>query len=216
MDQTSVALFVRVSTKEQDYSRQVSDLTAHAERQGYQVAHIIHETGSATKRSNVDRPELERLLKLCRTKVIKKVLVTEFSRLGRRRSETPALMEAITEAGVSIYAHNLGLETLLANGKRNPVASIVIAVMIEIDAMETERLSERILSGLAQARRDGKQLGRPKGTVKTNDVLMADYPLVVKDLKKKLSIRQIAAIRQVSADTVQRVKRAMKAQEVAG
>ena len=102
-----VALFVRVSTKDQDYSRQVSDLTAHAERQGYQVAHIIHETGSATKRSNVDRPELERLLKICRTKAIRKVLVTEFSRLGRRRSETPALMEAITEAGVSIYAHNL-------------------------------------------------------------------------------------------------------------
>lgn len=40
-------------------------------------------------------------------------------------------MEAITESGVSIYAHNLGLETLLVNGKRNPVASIVIAVMIE-------------------------------------------------------------------------------------
>ena len=177
------------------------------------ITHVIHETGSATKRSNVDRPELENLLKLCRTKTIQKVLVTEFSRLGRRRSETPALMEAITEAGVSIYAHNLGLETLLANGKRNPVASIVIAVMIEIDAMETERLSERILSGLAQARRNGKQLGRPKGTVKTNDDLVADYPLVVKDLKKKLSIRQIAAIRQVSADTVQRVKKAMKANE---
>ena len=85
--------------------------------------------------------------------------------------------------------------------------------MIEIDAMETERLSERILSGLAQARRDGKQLGRPKGTVKTNEDLVADYPLVVKDLKKKLSIRQIAAIRQVSTDTVQRVKKAMKAKE---
>lgn len=122
---------MRVSTKEQDYSRQVSDLTAYAKRQGYVITHVIHETGSAMKRSNVDRPELENLLKLCRTKTIRKVLVTEFSRLGRRRSETPALMEAITEAGVSIYAHNLGLETLLANGKRNPVASIVIAVMIE-------------------------------------------------------------------------------------
>ncbi|WP_186742375.1 recombinase family protein [Spirosoma utsteinense] len=128
---TPVALFVRVSTKEQDYARQVADLTAHTERQGYEIVHIIHETGSATKRSNVDRPELDKLLDLCRRKLIRKVLVTEFSRLGRRRSETPALMEAITQAGVSIYAHNLGLETLLANGKRNPVASIVIAVMIE-------------------------------------------------------------------------------------
>lgn len=131
MNSIPVALFVRVSTKEQDYSRQVADLTAYAQKQNYHIAHIIHETGSATRRSNMDRPELDRLLKLCRTKAIKKVLVTEFSRLGRRRSETPALMEAVTEAGVSIYAHNLGLETLLVTGKRNPVASIVIAVMIE-------------------------------------------------------------------------------------
>lgn len=49
-----VALFVRVSTKEQDYSRQVSDLTAYAKRQGYVITHVIHETGSATKRSNRD------------------------------------------------------------------------------------------------------------------------------------------------------------------
>lgn len=207
---TPVALFVRVSTREQNYDRQVADLTAYAQRQEYTITHVIHEVGSATKRSNVQRQELENLLTLCRTKVIKKVLVTEFSRLGRRRSETPALMEAITECGVSIYAHNLGLETLLATGKRNPVASIVIAVMIEIDAMETERLSERILSGLDQARRQGKQLGRPKGTTKATEALLADYAPVVKDLKKGLSIRQIAAIRHVSADTVQRVKRAMK------
>ena len=143
-----VALFVRVSSRGQDYSRQIADLTAVAERQGYTIAYIVSETGSATKRSNVQRPEVEQLLTLWRAKVIRKVLVTEFSRLGRRRSETPALMEALTQAGVSIYAHNLGLETLLANGKRNPIAGIVIAVMIEIDAMETERLSERILSGL--------------------------------------------------------------------
>ena len=77
-----VALFVRVSTKEQDYARQVPDLTAYAQKQGYSIAHIIHETGSTTKRRNVDRPELDRLLKLCRTRAIKKVLVTEFSRLG--------------------------------------------------------------------------------------------------------------------------------------
>ncbi len=47
---------------------------------------------SATKRSNVDRLELDNLLDLCRSRTIRKVLVTGFSRLGRRRSETPALM----------------------------------------------------------------------------------------------------------------------------
>lgn len=204
-----VAIFVRVSTKGQDYTRQVSDLTAVAQRQGYQIIQIIQEIGSATKRNNVDRPEIDQLLKLCRSKTIRKVLVTEFSRLGRRRSETPVLMEAITEAGVSVYAHNLGLETLMANGKRNSVAGIVIAVMVEIDAMETERLSERILSGLEQARRNGKRLGRPPGSVKGQDKMLGEYTGVVRDLKAGLSIRQTAAIRDLSKATVQRVKKAM-------
>jgi DNA invertase Pin-like site-specific DNA recombinase len=82
-----------------------------------------------------------------------------------------------------------------------------------IDAMETERLSERILSGLAEARRRGKRLGRPKGSVKPQDQLLVDYAMVVKDLNKGLSIRQTAVLRQVSTDTVQRVKRAMKAKD---
>ena len=213
MSNTPVALFVRVSTKSQSYDRQIADLTAVAQRQAYQVIQVISETGSATKRRNVDRPEIELLLELCRSGSIKKVLVSEFSRLGRRRGETARLLEEITDLGVSVYAHNLGMETLQSNGsgtslRRNPVASIVLAVMTEIDAMETERLSERISSGLDQARRQGKTLGRPQGSTLADQALLQKYPGVVKDIKSGLSIRQVAAIRGVSKDTVERVKRA--------
>lgn len=62
-----VALFVRVSAKEQDYSRQVADLSLVAEQQGYQIVQIISETGSGTKCSNVDRLEIETLLTLCQS-----------------------------------------------------------------------------------------------------------------------------------------------------
>lgn len=203
-----VALFVRVSTKSQSYDRQLADLQAVADRQGLRVIHIISETGSATKRRNIDRPEVGRLLELCRSGSINKVLVSEFSRLGRRRGETAGLLEEITELGVSVYAHNLGLETLMPNGRRNPVAGIVQAVMTEIDAMETERLSERISSGLDQARRAGKVLGRPLGSVLNRKAILEKYPGVVRDLKAGLSIRQIAAIRQVSKATVENVKKA--------
>jgi DNA invertase Pin-like site-specific DNA recombinase len=212
---TPVALFVRVSTKGQDCSRQIADLTAVATKHNYQIVQIIEETGSATKRNNTDRPQIKTLLALCRSKTIKKVLVTEFSRLGRRRSETPVLMEAIMAEGVSIYAHNLGIDTLTPTGKRNSVAGIVMAVMFEIDAMETERLSERILSGLDEARRRGKRLGRPVGSVKSSAVLLRDYPGAVKDLKAGLSIRQVSVLRALSKDTVQRIKKALKEQELA-
>lgn len=55
------------------------------------------------------------------------------------------------------------------------MAGIVIAVGIEIDPMETERLSERILSGLDQARRNGKRLSRPPGSNKEQDTIMRQY-----------------------------------------
>ncbi|UHG90135.1 recombinase family protein [Spirosoma oryzicola] len=215
MDQETVpvALFVRVSKKSQSYERQVLELTRHAERLGYKIAQVVHEKGSATKRRNVERPELEELLQLCRKRTIKKILVTEFTRLGRRRGETPQLVEEITELGVSIYAHNLHLETLLPNYKRNPVTNMILAVMVEMGAQETERLSERIISGQEEARNNGVRIGRPIGSVIGNKELLEKYPRIVKDLKAGLSIRQISAIRSNSKDTVQRVKKALNSNQ---
>jgi DNA invertase Pin-like site-specific DNA recombinase len=81
--------------------------------------------------------------------------------------------------------------------------------------METERLSERILSGLANARRKGIRLGRPPGSTKDRQQLIDAYPGVVKDLKAGLSIRQTAAFRELSKDTIQRIKKAMKEPQLA-
>jgi DNA invertase Pin-like site-specific DNA recombinase len=208
-DPVPVALFVRVSTKSQSYEHQVSDLTRYAERMGYQVINIISEVGSATKRRNVERLELAQLLELCRRRLIKKVLVTEYTRLGRRRGDTPVLVEEITELGVSIYAHNLNLETLMPNGKRNPVTNLIVSVMVEMGAQETERLSERIISGQDEARRNGVHIGRPEGSTLGDRALLDKYPGVVKDLKAGMSIRKVAAYRDVAKDTVQRIKKSM-------
>ena len=79
-------------------------------------------------------------------------------------------------------------------------------------AQETERNSERIVSGQQEARRKGKHIGRPEGTTKTDQALLDDYPTVVKDLRDFISIRRIAAFRGVAKSTVEKVKRAMERQ----
>jgi DNA invertase Pin-like site-specific DNA recombinase len=203
---TPVTLFVRVSNSSQNYDRQVSDLTRVAKRRGWTVTHIIHEKGSATKRKLAARPELQELLVLTASGQIKKVLVTEFSRLGRLRGETPMVMQQITEHGVSIYADNIGMETLLDNGRINPATAMVMAVMNEMYAQETERNSERIISGQQEAKKKGKHIGRPAGSTKTDQALLDQYPGVVKDLRDGLSIRRIAAFRDVAKSTVEKVK----------
>ncbi|WP_019989820.1 recombinase family protein [Rudanella lutea] len=203
-----VALFVRVSKKSQNYDRQVADLLPVAKRQDWTVTHIIEEKGSATKRRLANRPELTKLLELCRSGAIKKVLVTEFSRLGRLRGETPQVIDEITELGVSIYAHNLGMETLLFNGRINPGTAMVRAIMVEMAAQEVERSSERIISGQQKAVLDGKHIGRPKGSIKSDHSLLKEYSSIVGDLRKGDSIRRIASYREVSKATVEKVKAA--------
>jgi DNA invertase Pin-like site-specific DNA recombinase len=200
-----VGFFVRVSSKSQEYDRQISDLTAYAEKMDYQVVQVI----SASKTAKEHREAISQLLELARSGKIEKVLVTEVSRLGRRTADILQVIEELSDLRVSVYAHNFGQETLTKEGKRNPTINLVYTLLAEIARMETELLSERIRSGQAEARRKGKKLGRRQGTTKPAEQLLKDYSGVVKDLNAGLSIRQTAAIRKVSKNTVERVKKAM-------
>ena len=47
---------------------------------------------------------------------IRKVLVHEISRLGRRNSVTHKFVETLENHGVSLYWHAQGIETLLPSG----------------------------------------------------------------------------------------------------
>jgi DNA invertase Pin-like site-specific DNA recombinase len=110
---------------------------------------------------------------------------------------------------VSLYWHAQGIETLLSNGKRNPAASIMFSLLAEMARSERETLVERINSGLAKARREGKKLGRPEGTRLSPKQLLANHKDVVKHLRAGQSIRNTAKITGKGASTVQRVKSAI-------
>jgi len=206
-----VAIFVRVSLKRQDYQRQISDLQAYCRhpQQHYEVVEIIKEVISASKTKREQRPEILKLLQLVKSGQIKKVLVSEVSRLGRRPAETLDLIEQITEAGVSIYSSNFGLETLLPNGRRNPATALIFTIYAELARMESELLSERIISGQEEARRLGKDIGRPGGTTKDDQELIRTYPNQVKLLQNGISIREISKLTGAAINTIRKIKAAL-------
>lgn len=205
---TPVALFVRVSKQAQDLNRQIHDLSRFANEQGWNiVATITEKVSGATE--NDKRKGISELLHLAKHKKISKALVTEVSRLGRRTSDVLAVIETLTECGVSVVAHNYRLETLTPDGKRNPVAALLFTFLAEFARLERETLVERIHSGLEQARRRGKRLGRPHGTTKSTEQVLTDYPRVVRCLKQGLSLRQTAKVAEVSVNTVRKVKTVM-------
>jgi len=160
-----VAIFVRVSKNSQDYQRQITDLNGLAKRKGYNVVRTISEKVSGGNNNN-QRTGINELLALAGDGKIKKVLVTEISRLGRKTSEVLNVIERLTDLRISVYVKNYDLETLSPDGKRNPVAQLLFTLLAEFARIEREFLIERINSGLDQARRNGKKLGRPVGTKK--------------------------------------------------
>ncbi len=200
-------ILVRVSTVKQDTDRQVTELRAVAASRGWEVVEVLEETVSG-RADEMERSGLHRVEELARIGKINKVLVHEISRVARRVSLVHSFVEMLESFGVSLYWHAQAIETLLPSGKRNPAAGIMLAVLAEMARAETETLRERINSGLAEARRKGVTLGRPKGSGATEREFLVKHRDVTKLLRDGQSIRNVAKITGKGISTVQRVKAA--------
>lgn len=203
-----VAILTRVSTADQSHGRQVTELNEYADSKGYQVVEVIEETISGAKK-NVDRAGIQRLLELAATKKINKVLVHEVSRLGRETSQVLATLEELHRLGVSVVVMNYNLETLSHDGKLNHMAQFLITILTDIGRMERATLIERVKSGMAEAKRKGKHVGRPEGTTKDRAATLKQYSKVVKHLESGQTVRNTAVLCGVGVSTVQRVKKLM-------
>lgn len=202
------AALVRVSTSKQETDRQEAELLAAAGVRGWEVAEIVREAGiSGASRK---RPGLDRIRALVEAGEIDKVLVHEVSRIGRKNSVVHGFIEFLTDEGVSLYWHSQAIETLLDNGKPNPAAGIMLAVLAEMARAERETLRERINSGLREARRKGRTLGRPTGSTMDDDELLAKHSDVARLLRAGQSIRNASKISGKSKGTVEAVKKAME------
>jgi DNA invertase Pin-like site-specific DNA recombinase len=201
-------ILVRVSTKKQETARQVSDLRAVALSKGWTVVEVCEEQISGTKHAG-ERAGLNRVRELVESGAVRKVLVHEVSRVARRNSVAHEFLEFLDSHAVSLYWHAQGIETVLANGKRNPAAGIMFSLLAEMARAERETMVERINSGLAEARRQGVKLGRPAGTGLGSVDLLAKHRDIVRHLQAGQSVRNTAKITGKGGSTVQRVKAAL-------
>ncbi|MDF1864415.1 MAG: recombinase family protein [Saprospiraceae bacterium] len=211
----NVAIIVRVSSKSdrQEYDRQINDLTEIAKKNKWTVVKIVTAKISATKTPLPFRDDIAELYELVNAKAIQKVLVTELTRLGRKAKEIREVYEYLTDNNISIFIQSLGLDTGAKGAFQKAINNIVVTILAEIAELETVRLSQRIKSGIAEARRNGKILGRPEGSIdnihlkiKTNP----KYKTAAKALKDKTSLRKTAAFSDLSVNTVRKIKAAIE------
>lgn len=137
-----------------------------------------------------------------------KVLVTEISRIGRNVKDIRNTIDYLHKLKIPIIFKNLGgLESIDENGNESFVTNIIIAIYSELAQEEKRILSERVKSGLENARKKGKIIGREKGTVKDRDKLLKQYKNLANDLKNGFSLKRCVKLHGVSKNTVIKVKK---------
>ena len=95
------AIYARVSTADQCCERQIAELTAFAERGGFEVLGIFKETASGTRNNRLAR---NRVMELAQARRIDAVLVTELSRWGRSTQDLLDTLYKLAGWKVSVIA----------------------------------------------------------------------------------------------------------------
>jgi putative DNA-invertase from lambdoid prophage Rac len=185
------AIYARVSTSDQSCERQIDELTRFVERGDFEIVGIFKETASGTKSNRVARNQI---MELAQARKIDAVLVTELSRWGRSTQDLLETMDRLAGWNVSVIAMS-GMTFEL----NTPHGRMMATMLAGIAQFERDLLSERVKSGLAAAKAQGKKLGRQKGQRPKADRLA---PKVLELIEEGRSYRWIARDLAISKNTV--------------
>ena len=121
-------IYARVSSTgdRQDTKRQVEELTRYAASTGLDIATVYEEKASGAKD---DREVLTDCIAALKTGEANTLLLSELSRLGRSVRKILDVTEDLTRVGVNIHVLDLNIDTLLPDGKENPVAKMLLTVL---------------------------------------------------------------------------------------
>jgi len=147
------ALYVRVSSGEQNTGAQERALREYVQRRGWKLQQIYRDQGVSGASSN--RPALNELLKACRRGSIDVLVVWKFDRFARSLKQLMAGLETCRALGIDFVSVTESIDTSL------PTGELVFQMIGAVAQFESSLIGERVKSGLANARAKGKVLGRP-------------------------------------------------------
>lgn len=145
-------LYARVSTNDQQtLPMQSRAMREYAARRGWTIAMQVRDIGSGAAK----REAREKLLEAARRREIDVVLVWRLDRWGRSVTDLLATLQELEHLGVGFVSLTEALDLT------TPAGRAMAGLLAVFAAFEREILGERTRAGLAQARQNGKRLGRP-------------------------------------------------------
>ena len=183
-----VAVYVRVSTKDQSVDMQLHDLERYSRERGLDVFKVYEDNGvSGTKET---RPALNELMNDAKKKMFDIVLVWRFDRFARSTKHLVTALHEFRHLGIDFISFQENIDT------SSPLGEAIFTIISAMSTLERDIIAERVKGGLRKAKAKGKRLGRP------NDEI--DVDKVIKFKEQGKSIREIAKHLNLSRGKVER------------
>jgi DNA invertase Pin-like site-specific DNA recombinase len=187
-----VALYLRVSTFEQDVTNQRHELEAVAQRHGWRIVAVFSDNGVSGAKGRAERPGLDELMKAVARRDVDMVAAWSVDRLGRSLQGLLEILVELRAKGIDLYLHRQGIDTTTPAGKA------MYQMLGVFSEFERELIRERVLAGMARARSQGKHLGRPRVDATVEAAVRAT-------LAGGIGIVRTARLHGVGVGTVQRI-----------
>ena len=154
-----VALYARISTLNhgQDPEVQLRELRAYCERRGFEIAGEFIDKGISGSREQ--RPALDKLMAVCRKRLVDAVVVYRYDRFARSLRQLVNALEEFNSLDIDFISLHEGVDTSTPNGR------LVFGIFASVAEFERHLTRDRICSGLAAAKAKGKRVGRPRVAV---------------------------------------------------
>lgn len=182
--------YARCSTneKQQDINRQVREL----KQQGATDKTIYLEYESGTK---TNRPELAKLLDIVRPGDT--ILATEVSRITRSTKQLCEIIELAKERHIKLV---LGSFIVDCSKELDPMTEGMLKMMGVFSELERNMISQRVKSGMENAKAKGKAIGRP--AVTADDLPAVFYRHYPKYQKGEINKKEFSRLCNLSYPTI--------------
>jgi len=182
--------YARCSTNEslQDIDRQVREL----KQQGAEEKTIYREYESGTK---VNRIELQKLLDI--VKPGDTILATEVSRITRSTKQLCDIIELAKNRKIKLV---LGTFVVDCRKELDPMTEGMLKMMGVFAELERNMISQRVKSGMENAKAKGKTIGRP--TVTADDIPANFYKHYPKYKKGEINKKEFSRLCSLSYPTI--------------
>jgi len=152
-----VALYGRVSTRDQDQDPelQLAPLREHASARGWEATEYVDRASAADM---AGRTAWAQLVDDARRRQVDLVMVWKLDRAFRSTLHCLRTLEGWEHHGVGFACLTQDIDTT------SPTGRLLLTILAAVAEFERGLIAERVREGMANARRKGARIGRPRAT----------------------------------------------------